>query len=317
MPGLDVYIEGESSTSATPAAQTDESGVATQLVKSTDMVSISSAIGAIQFDPISGLAATLYQLGVVDIAAWRVVEPAHLCRYLDAANQDSLAFYVNNMTSQTLEIPQRQGLNSLHVADNTLTQTQPPESFAPGISFFTVPLDEFRQNSAGGVCPSGSWKLLATERKFNCKEGEIEPDVPLCDARVELPCTPVEDQDVKATRDRMRQASRAIKKLEIEVKRRYPEINRNYSVTREMMQGMARIQALLSEIESIEASCSQQNPRCHQVPFPREALMKAFKRSFGPRPAKGRIYFRAVRKYHVTRFRKLLKQFPDYLVKCN
>jgi hypothetical protein len=314
--GLDVFIEGESSTSATPPAQTDEAGVATQLVKRSDTVTISSALGAVQFDPVTGAASALHELGLVDIEAWRLVEPAHMCRYLDASNQEALALYMNNISSQELEVPRRQTLNSLHAGDSSLTETQPHENFTPGLSFFTVLLDEFR-TSGSQSCASGTWKLLGVEKNISCADGAIHPDVPLCEARAELPCVPVSESRVTSVRHRVRHAVQAVKKLEREVKRRYPEENRSYSVTRDLVKATNRMNRLLQDVQSVASSCTQVNPRCYEVRFPREELIKAFKRSFGPRPPKGRIYFRAVRNYNLTRFRKLLKGFPDFLVKCD
>jgi len=314
--GLDVFIEGESSTSATPPAQTDEAGVATQLVKRSDTITVSSALGAVQFDPVTGAATALNELGLVDIAAWRLVEPARMCRYLDASNREALALFVNNISSQELEVPRREGLNSLHAADDSLTQTQPLENFTPGLSFFTVPLDEFRV-AGPQTCASGKWRLLGTEKSVTCVEGSVEPDVPLCEARVELPCVPVSQARVTSVRHRVRHAVRGMRRLEQEVKRRFPEANRSYSITRDLVKGTSRINRLLQDVQSVANSCSLSNPRCYEVRFPREELIKAFKRSFGPRPQKGRNYFRAVRNYNLKRFRKLLKEFPDYLVKCD
>ncbi len=314
--GLEVHIEGDSSSAAGELPQTDESGVASELVNSKDMVSISSALAAIQFDPVTGLATALYQLGIIDIPAWRVMEPTHLCRYLDGNSRESVAFYVNNMTSQTLEVPRRVGLNSLHAGDNSLTETQPPESFAPGLSIFSVSLDEFRLSSGTGSCASGKLKLLAAEKSFGCESGQVEPEIPLCEGRAELPCVTVENATVRDARERVKRALKSAKRMEAELKRRYPDINRGYSLTQELVLGTRRINNLMNQVSAISSSCSHHNPRCTEVIFPREALIKTFKQSFGPRPPKGRIYFRAVRKYHVERFRKLLKRFPETLVKC-
>lgn len=314
--GLDVFIEGESSNSATPPAQTDQAGVATQLVKRSDTITISSALGAVQFDPVTGPATALHELGLVDIPAWRLVEPARMCRYLDASNQESLALFVNNISSQDLEVPRREGLNSLHAADDSLTQTQPHENFSAGLSLFTVPLDEFRVAGAQ-TCASGTWRLLGAEKNISCIEGTVEPDVPLCEARAELPCVSVSEARVSSVRHRVRNAVRGIKRFEQQVKRWYPEENRNYTITRDMLKGTAKINRLLQDVQSVTNSCSQVNPRCYEVSFPREELVKAFIRSFGPRPPKGRKYFRAVRKHNVNRFRNLLKEFPDSLVKCD
>lgn len=313
--GLDVYIEGESSTSATPPAQTDESGVATQLVKHSDTITISSALGAVQFDPVTGLATALHSLGIVDIAAWRLVEPVRMCRYLDATNQDSLALFVNNISSQELEVPRREGLNSLHAADDSLTQTQPHENFTPGVSFFTVPLAEFRSGNARS-CSAGSWKFLGAEQIVSCAEGNLEPEVPLCEARVELPCVQLSTARIDGIKYRVRRASSAIRKIEQDLRTRYPEANRNYSLTRELRKGRERMNSILNQVQTVTENCSQRNPRCYEVPFPREELLKSFKRSFGPRPSRGRKYFRAVRNYNLKRFRKLLREFPDTLVKC-
>jgi hypothetical protein len=314
--GLDVFIEGESSTSATPPAQTDEAGVATQLVSRSDTITISSALGAVQFDPVTGLATALHDLGVLDIEAWRLVEPVRMCRYLDATNQDSLALYVNNFSSEELEIPRREGLNSLHAADDSLTQTQPHENFIPGISFFTVPLEEFRSSGAQ-TCASGRWQFVGVEKALSCAEGSEEPDVPLCEARIELPCVQLSTARIGGVKHRVRHAGQAIRKLEKELKARYPQENRNYSLGRELAKGRDRLNSILNQVEAVTESCSPRNPRCYEMPFPREELLRAFKRSFGPRPSRGRTYFRAVRSYNLKRFRKLLKEFPDSIVKCD
>jgi hypothetical protein len=154
------------------------------------------------------------------------------------------------------------------------------------------------------------------EKSLTCLEGTIEPDLPLCESRAELPCVKVSEARIAGTRYRVRHAIKAVKKLEGELKRRYPKENENYNVTHDLITGMLHISKLLQDARKVANSCTQLNPRCHPVKFPREELMRSFKQSFGPRPAKGRTYFRAVRKYNVKRFRTLLMGFPEYLVKC-
>lgn len=315
--GLDVNFEGETSTVATPPAQTDGSGIAIQLVKDTDTVTISSGLDAIQFEPVSGHATTLHSQGLIDIAASRRVKPAFICRFNDAFNRDSLAFYANNSSTKELSVPRRQTLNSLHSSYGSLTPTQPAEMFSPGLSLFSLPLDEFRIGAGPTQCAAGAWRFLGVELEFTCGDNQVEPNVPMCESRWQLPCVSLDEDILAKIRARVRLSARRMRSLEQEVKLLYPDANRNYTITRDFKKGTKRIKTIIKTLRQTAQRCSGQNPHCSEVALPRAALVKAFRRAFGPRPAKGQAYFRRVRKYHVVKFRKALSTLPKYLIRCD
>jgi hypothetical protein len=314
--GLEVHFEGESSTMATPPARTDEAGVASQLVNRSDMITISSGLGAVQFQPISAPATILHTLGVVEAEASRLVEPVHICRFLDSSNQDSLAFYANNSASEPLTIPRQTPLNSLHAADGTLVEPQPPETFRPGLNLFTAPTRKFSSTKETESCASGIWKLLGAEKRFGCSGSQAALDIPLCEARSELPCVEIRDEKLDGMTRAFRAGRRAIGALEQYLKAAYPDANQNFSSIRHLRRGAARIKLLVEQVKGHIGSCSALNPQCYEVDFPKEAMTKAFRKSFGSRPTKGRKYFRAVRDHSLRKFRRILDTFPDKVVKC-
>jgi hypothetical protein len=315
--GLDVYFYGESNTLVTSSAQTNESGIAMQLVGDTDMMTISSGLEAISFNPVSGPATALHALGIIDVSASRSLQAGSVCRYSDLLNQEFLAFYAFNSATKNLFVPQRRSLNSLHAGDGSPTRTQPRESFPPGLSLFTVPLSEFRTGGGFVSCRFGMWRFLGAERQLSCSVSQAGPNVPLCENQAMLPCVALDESVLKRVRAIVRQARKRVGRLEQEMKLLYPAENRRYSTTRDLIKGTRRIRSLISEIKMMVSSCSVTNPRCSEFKLPRTKFAKAFRRAFGPRPARGRRYFRSVRAYYVTKFRRILSSFPSRLVKCD
>ncbi len=314
--GLDVFIEGESSSPATPPARTDESGLAVQSVRSSDLISISSALPAIEFDAVSGPAVVLSAASPLEIEGRRLIEPSHICRYLNTRSQQMLALYMMNISERELEVRQLDPINALKASSGALTTTQPPEIFAPGLGFMTVALSEFEALAEPGVCAAGAWHLLAAEHGFTCLPGALEPDVPLCEERGELPCISVEQSDLKWLKNRVRKYVARAKRLQRQLRARYPEANRGFNFDSDLQQSLARMEQTLGSVQAISSSCSQTNPQCRRVDFPKQQLLRSFKRSLGSRPQKGRKAFRKMRERLLALFGRNLTRFPDYLVSC-
>ena len=113
------------------------------------------------------------------------------------------------------------------------------------------------------------------------------------------------------------QSIQGMRKLAREVKSRHPRENAAYDITRDRKKGVRKINTLLQRILEISRSCTLDHPRCEEVSFPREQLIKAYRRTFGARPPKGRIYFRMIRDRHLARFRQTIKKYPKHLVQCD
>jgi hypothetical protein len=311
-----VYMEGESSTLETPAAITDQDGVASQAVRGSDTVSIYSGMPALEFDPITAAGNTLSAAGMIDIAARRLVEASKLCRFLSAANHETLAFHFTSLGEQSMEVAQGNPINVLRGANQYLTPTQPLAVFQPGQGLFTVALSEFAAATAPGQCISGGWYLLGSELTFDCAAGEIQPDIPICEARAAIPCAEFSSTSSQFVKNRALKYIARARRLERRLAKQYPDMARNVSFVKRVRHSFKRLDAVLTQAEGVAGGCSAFNPVCRQVEFPKDDLRRALNRAFDRRPKRGRKLYRAMRKRIKAEFEADLEGIPDALVQC-
>lgn len=315
--GIPIFIEGESNTAETPPATTGQNGIASQSVNRSDTLSIYSGLPAVEFTPIVGSALALSSAGTIEISARRLVTTKRLCRFLAADNEDTLAFYFSSIAAGPLEVQSGGLANSIRTGDDILTRTQPSDRFEPGDGFFTVPLAEFVTASGPGQCITGKWHLLGSELSFQCAPGEFEPDIPMCEARATLLCPRFNSTNVQFVRNRALKYVARAQRFQRNLIRRYPDLKRDVFVAQGMQKWLVRFNEVLTHAEEISRGCSDSNPQCREVEFPKQELRQALDRSFKRRPKRQRHQFREMRSRITREFDIDLRRFSDFLVQCD
>lgn len=315
--GVRVLFEGESNTTDTPVAQSDENGIASLAVSTSDTITISSAEPALYFAPITDLATTLHALSPLSIPATRLIEPESMCRFINSSQEHSVAFYTMNTSDQEIHVPKGDPLNMLRGENSIVPATHPPESFSPGVNLFAAVVADFDDVDTAEPCAFGTWHLLGTQSQFTCASGASYAQLPLCEARASLPCSSISEQSVTDTLHAVRRYLHYAARLQKQLRKRFKRDNRNFSLKKESRRSLTTIRSLLRDTQSTSAMCSDTNPTCYEAAFPKAALESAFSRAFRPRPAKGRVAFRTRRRHLERRFRRLLTSFPDTITQCD
>jgi hypothetical protein len=314
--GVDVIIAGSSEVSQTPLATTDKDGVASRVVPRADTVTISSALAAISFTPISGSAEALNTAGVLEARADRLLKPISVCRFNAGAGHPMVAFYYENTAADTLTVTHAAGINQLEKSGARLTMTQPPESFSPGLDLFTVALDEFTREPLPGMCMSGSWSLLNSELGFQCVDGSTDPDIMPCQARGALPCISVSRQDIYDLLRLTDSSFRNLRALAKQIRERYAVKNHDLYLRGSLRKGYKRIAAILQQMRNYSDSCSAIKSNCEIVPSRKVEMVNTFAIATRVSLRRDRMTYATAKTAELNKFKKALSRLPGYVIRC-
>jgi hypothetical protein len=313
-PALPIRIDSESVDPEAPLPRTDEDGIASQSVLSSDTVTISSALAVIRFTPISGGGSALANSSPIDINAERLIEPSPACRRSVVAQEDEVVFPFINVSDELQEIDNAIPLNIVLRGEDNPTTTQSPSEFALGSGFFTVPVTEF---SISDSLISGGWNFLGARRVFSFNPLIEDSPLPLCEGKGLLPCNAFSDV---GSQKLLRVTTKYIEKLlilEKRLKKMYPEKNKNFSFRRDRSRSYEKIKAITSTLRNESLECADDKTNCRQGEVPKARLEKIFFSAFRPRPPTGRGLMRSLRAKGQRDLRTILNQLPDFVVTCD
>lgn len=317
IPALPVRIESESSDPEAALPRTNDQGVATQAVNSTDTITISTGLDAIRFDPITGLGSTLANQSPIEVQAERLVEPGSPCRRAIYESGEEVVFPFVNLSEVLLVVENASPLNILAREGGTLTDTQPPTSFAAGGGFFSGSLNDFMASDSGSSRVGGQWSFLGTERGFAFDSLTESNPLPLCEGKALLPCISISDSAARKVLKTTSDYGGKLRRLERQLLRKYPARNKGFSSKRNRERSYAKIKLAVTAAKERSASCASDKLSCKQEAISKAQLRKIFFAGFRPRPPKGRDPFRRLRREGIQAFNESLKGVPDFVVACD
>jgi hypothetical protein len=310
-------MEGQSTDPEASLPRTDDDGVATQYVNGADTITISTGLEAIRFEPVSGLGTTLANQGQIELRAERLVEPGSPCRRAIYESGEEVVFPFVNLTDVLLTVENASPLNILTREGDGPSETQPPSSFASGGSFFSGPLTNFVASDPANSRISGRWSFLGTERSFTFDSLSETNPLPLCEGKTLLPCVALSDKVARNVIKTTSDYGGKLRRLEQQLKRKYPEKNRDFSSKHNRERSYSKIKSALTAVQERSASCSGDKFSCKQEEISKARLRKIFFAGFRPRPPKGRDPFRRLRQDGIRAFNEALRGVPDFLVACD
>lgn len=294
--------------------ESDENGDVYVEVGSQEVITIRSGLAAIEFTPITGYSSELFLMNPIVISGIRTVDLIAMCRAVEASDSDNLVFSVFNSSSRQVEILRDPFRNWIAWEDGSSVYPLPPESFAPGETIYTVPSTEFLDNST--LCRRGSYVLLGRRMDITCAEQYDDLDINLCTGDGLLPCSSVSSTALLKISKRAVRGFYIGKRSAAELRKRFRDRNKRFSIEREATRATRKIGEILSDIQAKVSTCSPHKQICFEVPFPKEHLVNTFVKGFRPRPPQGRSIYRAMIRRMEQRFHEALAPLPSTIVMC-
>jgi hypothetical protein len=230
------------------------------------------------------------------------------------AQEDEVVFPFVNLSEDLLEISNTIPLNIVLRDGENPTTTQSPAEFPLGSSFFTVPVTEFTVSDSR---ISGGWNFLGAQREFTFNPQVEDNPLPLCEGKGLLPCNAFSDiGSQKLLRVTTRYIGK-LRRLEAQLKRLYPERNRNFSFRRDRSRSYQKIKVIVGTLRNESLDCAEDRLKCVQIEVPKARLEKIFFSAFRPRPPTGRGLMRRLRRKGQADLKAILDTLPDFVVTCD
>jgi hypothetical protein len=230
------------------------------------------------------------------------------------AQEDEVVFPFINVSEELQEIDNAIPLNIVLRGEESPTTTQSPAEFPLGSGFFTVPVTEF---SVTDSLISGGWNFLGAKRTFSFNPLVEDSPLPLCEGKGLLPCNAFSDVgSQKLLRVTTKYNDRLIK-LEKQLKRMYPEKNKDFTFRRDRSRSYEKIKIITGTLRNESLECADDKTNCRQIEVPKRRIEKIFFSAFRPRPPTGRGPMRSLRAKGQRDLRAILNELPDFVVTCD